>query len=80
MVEKKMIKNEIIKCFNNLGIIVEDENENFYIKDYIEDSLAFISFIIEIEQKFNIEISDEYLLADAMSTIDDVINMVKKLS
>lgn len=74
----RMHDKEIIKCMHNLGIIVDDENDNFMLENYIEDSIAYISFIVELEQTFNIEIPDEYLVAGAMTTLADVCNMISE--
>lgn len=75
-----MIKEEIINCFSNLGIIVDDEENNFYLSEYLVDSVAFISFLVELEQKFNIEISDEYLIQGRIESFEDVINIVEELT
>lgn len=74
MVEK------IIGCMENLGMYVEADDKNIILQDYIADSLMYISFIVELEQQFNIEISDEYLVPDKLKTIDDVVEMIKQSS
>ena len=72
-------KNQIIKCLNNIGIFLENDDELMNLNEFIEDSLAFIMFIVEIEQTFEIEIPDEYLSMDAISSIDAVNNMIENL-
>jgi len=70
----------MIECFNNLGIIIDESIDNFEIGEFISDSLAYVSFIIELENLFSIEIPDEYLSGDALKTYADVVNMIESLA
>ena len=78
MFSKTMIFNKIIKCMVEIGIIIEASLEGFIDED-IDDSLTYISFIVEIEEEFNISIPDEYLQADIIETYDDVAEMIQQL-
>ena len=51
---KEDIKQGIIKCFQNVGIMIplENYNEDLEIQEYIEDSIMFITMIIELENFF----------------------------
>ena len=69
----------IDKCFNNIGIIIDNLGEESLIEDYLEDSMSYISFIVEIEQEFDIEVPDEYLLPDRLKTICDILDMINML-
>ena len=40
------------------------------------DSIMFIQIIVALEKKYNIEISDEYLLITEMNTISKMVNVV----
>ena len=40
------------------------------------DSIAFISVIVALEETFDIEIPDEYLLLTEMNTISKMINVI----
>ena len=53
---EELIKQQVIACMENIGICVFSTDENFRIDDYIIDSIMFVSFIIELEQTFEIEI------------------------
>ena len=44
------------------------------------DSIKFISIIVALEQSFDVEISDEYLLFSEMDTITKIINVLKGLT
>ena len=78
MFSKTMIFNKIIKCMVEIGIIIEASLEGRFIDEDI-DSLTYISFIVEIEEEFNISIPDEYLQADIIETYDDVAEMIQQL-
>ncbi|MCI9096914.1 MAG: acyl carrier protein [Lachnospiraceae bacterium] len=79
MFSKTMIFNKIIKCMVEIGIIIEASLEGRFIDEDIDDSLTYISFIVEIEEEFNISIPDEYLQADIIETYDDVAEMIQQL-
>lgn len=66
------MRSRIIACLQRLGFIVDEREENFELQEYLEDSVSFISFIVELESEFDIEIPDEYLMPDSMKTYKDV--------
>lgn len=74
-----MVKQAVIKCLNEMGIIVDENTSNIQLTDYLEDSLSFIAFIVGLEEKFNIEVPDEYLQEGVLGTLDDVNDMINKL-
>ena len=70
------MRGKILECFQHIGIIADDTEENFEIGQYLTDSMTFISFIVGIESAFCIDISEEYLVPDRLSTFQDVCNMI----
>lgn len=70
------IREKVIECMRNIGIYMEEEDD-FELQDYIDDSVSFITFIVELEQQFAIEIPDSYLTMDSMSTLSDICNFIK---
>ena len=70
------IREKVIECMRNIGIYM-DEEDDFELQDYIDDSVSFITFIVELEQQFAIEIPDSYLTMDSMSTLSDICNFIK---
>ena len=73
------ITERILNCLLELGIDFEQEENNFELTDYIEDSLTFISFVSELENEFDIEIPDEYLLQGVLGTLNDLKNIITLL-
>lgn len=43
------------------------------------DSIAFIRMVIAIEEEFDIEVPDEYLLVPEINTMEKIINIVTEL-
>ena len=43
------------------------------------DSMIFIQVVVDIEAQFDIEIPDDYLLAEKMNTIGKISNIVLEL-
>ncbi len=75
-----MLNSDIVECFNNIGILIDADQDNFILNEYILDSLTFVSMIVEIEEKFNVRIPDEYLSSNSLETYKDIENMLDKLS
>lgn len=52
-----------------LGVVfLDDEQDDFIISDYVVDSIAFIQFIIAIEEEIGIELSDDFLDFELLSS------------
>ncbi|AIQ22952.1 phosphopantetheine-binding protein [Paenibacillus sp. FSL H7-0737] len=71
------IREKIICCLSNIGCIINEDEENFTIE--IEDSIMLISFIVELEVNFDIEIPDELLTSGRFEKCNDVIEMLSQL-
>jgi acyl carrier protein len=56
-----MYEEKLKEALQNIGVYIahEDFSLDLKIRDFIEDSLTFISFFVEIENLFDIEIPDE---------------------
>lgn len=68
----------IEKCMQNIGLSFDREQND--LSAYIEDSISFISFIVELEQYFKIEVTDDYFSSDRLNTINKVCLMIEELS
>lgn len=74
-------RKDIINAMLNMGIFLDDSEKTdaMLLNDLLEDSLMFISFILELEEGLNIKIPDEYLLQDALKSIADVEEMINDI-
>ena len=78
MLNRQDIENGLYDIFNEVNIVETDESDNFILSKEI-DSIQLISIIVEIEVKFNIEIPDEYLVADFLSDFEHVADVVEDI-
>lgn len=75
MNEMSAIYNSLIEILEERGMIVfEKENDDFDIRDYIADSIHFIEFIVQVEERFKIELSDEFSLYDVLASAKGFTN------
>lgn len=60
---------KICRILQEMGFIFfEDVESDFAISDYIGDSLSFIEFIVNIEETFELELSDDFLQYDLLDS------------
>ena len=77
---ENVIKDEIVQVLGNLGVLIgEEELSRYSIGEIIPNSLLYISFIVELEQVFNVEIPDEYLDPKKIMSINSIVELVHKL-
>lgn len=62
------VKQTVYETLLEAGIMIDSIEEDFDLQDFIQDSIQFISFIVSLEEKLNIEIPDEML------TFDEVVS------
>lgn len=68
------IMNRIRKNLEENGIEVDDDGGLLNV-----DSMNFISSIVCLEQEFEIEFPDEYLLIDSLSNIENISVIVEQI-
>ena len=61
------INNGIKTCLENTGSLVEEFDEMMILKEVIFDSLALVTFEIELENYFDVEIPAEKFSKDWMN-------------
>ena len=74
------IKLKLSEILFNLGLtdkqnVVIDDEEFHEIFESI-DSLNLVNFVVDVENSFNIELADEYLLPENFVSIDILANYV----
>lgn len=79
MTDLSTIRASLLACFDELGILVDNPEDDFDMAEYIPDSLTFISFIVGLEQCLSIEIPETLMLAGKMASFNaycETINAV----
>ena len=74
-------KNEILEVLEMMGIYIDDADSELNLQEYIIDSLQFITFIVNLEEKLEFTFPDEYLIYESIGNINilnDIIEQVKK--
>lgn len=66
------IRERLIKCLDKNGIDLIDESRQI-------DSISFITAIVDVEQEFDVEFPDEFLLIETMSSFDKLFDIIKVL-
>lgn len=49
-------------------VVLENEEDDFAISDYVVDSITFIQFIIAIEEEVGKQLSDDFLVYDILTS------------
>ena len=71
------LKEKIYECLSNVGIEMDYDDNN--LNQYLQDSLVFISFVIELEEYFGVEIDETFFTEETFKTIDSLQNVVLNL-
>ena len=73
-----MIKKIIEIVIRNIGSEqISTLDPNYELSQYGMNSIIFIHIVVDLEETFDIEIPDEYLLITEMNTLNKIINVVK---
>lgn len=71
-------RTEIIEILESMGIYVNQEEVSINLQEYIVDSIEFITFIVNLEEKLNFTFPDEYLIYESIATIDLLCEIIEK--
>lgn len=74
------MEKSLLDFIQSRGIIIfDDVSEDFDLNDYILDSLAFIKFVVELEDYFGITFPDELLVFDVLASYVGLNNIIIEL-
>lgn len=73
------ISEQLWDILDALALVEKTENGDVIIHNEQIDSVQLISIIVDIEERFMIEIPDEYLLPDFMSSFQHICNVITEL-
>lgn len=67
------IRQTVLESLNKAGVdLTKVEVEDIDLREYLEDSFLFISFVVELEEALNIELPAEMLVYDEFSSLNEV--------
>ena len=74
------IKKEVIIILENNGIVAEMEDDGDTFLDILTiDSITFISFIVDVEAKFEIIFPDEFLSINILQSLNGFVHLLCEL-
>jgi len=73
------IEKSLWDIFDNLSLIGRNDNGEVIIYSDSIDSVQLISIIVDIEETFQIEIPEEYMLPEFLSSFEHVLSVVSDL-
>ncbi len=73
------VQERVLKTLDEVGIFVDNTEEDNDLTNYIEDSIQFMSFVVKLEEEFEIEFPNELLIFDNFKTLDSIENMIQQL-
>lgn len=73
------IEKSLWDIFDNLSLIGRNDNGEVVIYSDSMDSVQFVSIIVDIEETFQIEIPEEYMLPEFLSSFEHVLRVVSDL-
>ena len=73
-------KQQLLGCLKGAGIeLTLEDGEDININDLLEDSIQFISTLVEIENYFGIEVDDKFLEEDIFSSFNYVLRIINEI-
>lgn len=76
--DRLAIRHSIKLALENIGYVcTENDFYQLQVNDVLPDSIAFIMFILELEDILKIEIPDEYLTAENVTSWAAIINLIQ---
>ncbi|MGM0124416.1 hypothetical protein IGI37_001793 [Enterococcus sp. AZ194] len=69
-------KGEIIQALGNVGITIRNESSDVDIREYINDSLQYMLALVELEDQFGIEFSEDFYTLDLFASLNNLIIVV----
>ena len=77
------LRKEILESLCNVGAYIDDnlieKDTDLDISEFISDSLMFVSFIVELEERLDIEFPDELLSIEALTSLNGFISLVDEM-
>jgi acyl carrier protein len=75
------ILEKVKNILNDIALGDDIPNDNLSLANIFDliDSIEFINFIIKIEEQFNVEISDENLIADNFDSLSSIVSLIASM-
>lgn len=73
------MREKFIQVVENMGICLLDvyEHEDIDLREYVVDSIQFISLIVSVEKAFGFQFPDELLLYDNLKSFNAFVDIIE---
>jgi acyl carrier protein len=74
-------RERLLGILEESGLYVEQKSsgEDLDLREYIVDSVQFMSFVVEIESQFNIEMPDEALAYERFASLNGLATIIESI-
>ena len=77
------LRNTVLHCLENIGIdvseLVANTTTHVNLLEYINESITYITFIVELEEKLNLQIPDEFLQIEKLTSLNGFLEMLDSI-
>ncbi len=73
------IKKKVIEIMEEVGVFIDGEVSENELNSYFDDSIHFMSFVVQLESEFQIEFPNEFLVFDSFNSLDNIAEMISQL-
>lgn len=77
MLSSEKVKSQLFEIADGIGLVDENEEQKLNVEEM--DSIQFISLIVEIEESFDIEVPDEYLVPELFENEEHLVDIIIQL-
>lgn len=77
MLSREEVKSKLFEIADGLGLVDESEEKKITVEGM--DSIQLISIIVEIEECFDIEVPDEYLVLEFFEDEEHMVDIIMQL-
>lgn len=82
MFSQEEVLKQVLDCLDEVGINLENYEGDILdldIKVFVEESIDFINLVVALEERLKIELPDEFLAFDSITTISSITNFIYAL-
>jgi acyl carrier protein len=74
-------REKLLGILEESGLYIDREHldKDLDLREYIADSVQFMSFIVEIENQLNVEIPDEVLVYDNLASLNGLAAVIESI-
>ena len=72
-------KEKIISALEESGVLIDGSIEEANINQYFDDSIQFMTFLVNLENIFEIEFPNELLVFENFDNINNICEMIQEL-